>query len=154
MPGGSPPGRRRGRRSSRAIPKPPAGILREALALWRGPALADFAFEPFAQADIARLEELRLQCLEARVDADLAVGRDAQLVSELEALIRAAPFRERLRAQLMVALYRGRRAHDALALYRSTREMLLDELAIEPGPELHSLEAAILHLPEPRTRGR
>ena len=125
-------------------PAAAGGILREALALWRGPALADFAFEPFAQADIARLEELRQQCLEARVDADLAAGRDAELVSELEALIRAAPFRERLRAQLMLAFYRAGRATDALALYRSTRQMLHDELAIEPGPELRSLEAAIL----------
>src|SRR5712691_739041 len=125
-------------------PATAGGILRDALALWRGPALADFAFEPFAQADIARLEELRQRCLEARVDADLAAGRDAELISELEALIRASPYRERLRAQLMMALYRGGRASDALALYRSTRQMLLDELAIEPGPELRSLEAAIL----------
>src|SRR5215471_3484068 len=77
-------------------PETAGAILREALALWRGPALADFAFEPFAQADIARLEELREQCLEARVDADLAVGRNVELVSELEALVRASPFRERL----------------------------------------------------------
>ena len=122
--------------------------LREALALWRGPALADFAYEPFAQTDIARLEELRLATVEERVDADLALGRDAELVSELEALVAAQPLRERPRAQLMLALYRSGRQADALAAYRAARVTLADELGLDPGPELKELEAAILRQDE------
>ena len=118
--------------------------LREALALWRGPALADFAYEPFAQTEIARLEELRTVVVEERIEADLALGRHAELVSELEALVQAQPHRERPRAQLMLALYRSGRQADALAAYRAAREALVDELGIEPGPELKELEAAIL----------
>lgn len=79
-----------------------AETLRAALALWRGPALADFAYEPFAQAEIARLEEVRLAALEERIDADLALGRHAEIVGELAALVRAHPMRERLRGQLML----------------------------------------------------
>jgi DNA-binding SARP family transcriptional activator/tetratricopeptide (TPR) repeat protein len=120
------------------------GAMREALSLWRGPALADFLYEPFAQNEIARLEELRTVVLEERIDADLAVGRHAELVSELEALVQAQPLRERPRAQLMLALYRSRRQADALAAYRAARETLVDELGIDPGPELRELEAAIL----------
>ena len=125
-------------------PDTAAAILREALALWRGPAFAEFTFEPFAQIEIARFEELRQQCLEDRIEADLAAGRFADLIPELEALTRAEPRRERLRAQLMRALYRGGRSADALAVFRATRESLAEELGIEPGPELRELERAIL----------
>ena len=124
------------------------GALREALALWRGPALADFLYEPFAQTDIARLEELRTVVLEERIDADLALGRHAELVPELEALVQAQPLRERPRAQLMLALYRSGRQADALAAYRAARETLVEELGIDPGPELRVLEAAILRQDE------
>jgi class 3 adenylate cyclase len=122
--------------------------LREALALWRGPALADFLYEPFAQTQIARLEELRTVVVEERVEADLALGRHVELVSELEALVQAERLRERPRAQLMLALYRSGRQADALAAYRDARETLVDELGIEPGPELKELEAAILRQDE------
>ena len=93
----------------------------EALALWRGPALADVAFEPFAQAEAARLEERRLAALEARIDADLDTGRHAEVAAELEALVAEHPHRERLRAQQMLALYRAGRQADALAAYRDAR---------------------------------
>ena len=122
--------------------------LREALTLWRGPALADFVYEPFAQTEIARLEELRTVVLEERIEADLALGRHVGLISELEALAQAQPLRERPRGQLMLALYRSGRQADALAAYRDTRETLVDELGIEPGPELKGLEAAILRQDE------
>jgi DNA-binding SARP family transcriptional activator len=122
--------------------------LREALALWRGPALADFLYEPFAQTDIARLEDQRTAVLEERIDADLALGRHAELVSELEALIQRQPLRERPRAQHMLALYRSGRQADALAAYRAARETLVEELGIDPGPELRELEAAILRQDE------
>ena len=116
--------------------------LREALALWRGPALVDFAFEPWAQPEIGRLEELRLDALQDRVEADLALGRSAELVAELEALVAEYPLRERLRGQLMLALYRSGRQADALAAYRAARETLVEELGIEPGPALRRLERA------------
>src|SRR6266542_3037396 len=106
--------------------------LREALALWRGPALADFAYESFAQAAITRLEEVRLAALDLRIDADLAFGRHAELVGELEELIAEQPLRERLRGQLMLALYRSGRQAEALEAYRSTRSALLEGLGIEP----------------------
>ena len=128
----------------RSPPESAATLLREALALWRGPALADVAHESFAQAEILRLEELRLIALERRVDADLALGRGAELVAELEALVREHPLRERLRAQLMLALYRSGRQAEALQVYRQTRRLLVDELGIEPSPALHELEQAIL----------
>jgi class 3 adenylate cyclase len=124
------------------------GALREALALWRGPALADFLYEPFAQTEIARLEELRTVAVEERIEADLALGRHAELVSELEALVQAQPLRERPRAQLMLALYRSGRQADALAAYRAARETLVEELGIDPGPELRELEASILRQDE------
>jgi len=136
-----------------------ATSLRHALALWRGPALADVMYEPFAQAEAARLEELRLCCVEARVEADLALGRHADLVGELEALIDRHGARERLRGQLMVALYRSGRQAEALGVYRETRRDLVDELGLEPGQDLRSLETAILnHDPRlawtpPRTTG-
>jgi DNA-binding SARP family transcriptional activator len=118
--------------------------LREALALWRGPALADFAYESFAQAAIGRLEELRLTALERRLEADLALGRHAELVGELDELIAAQPLRERLRGQLMLALYRSGRQAEALDVYRSTRTALLAELGIEPSVQLRELEQSIL----------
>jgi DNA-binding SARP family transcriptional activator/tetratricopeptide (TPR) repeat protein len=123
-------------------------VLREALALWRGPALSDVLYEPFAQTQIARLEELRTVVVEDRIDADLALGRHLELVSELEALVQSERLRERPRAQLMLALYRSGRQADALAAYRDTRDTLVDELGIEPGPELRELEAAILRQDE------
>jgi DNA-binding SARP family transcriptional activator len=117
---------------------------REALALWRGPAYADLAYEPCVQGERARLQEQRLVALEERIDADLAAGRHADLVSELEALIAREPLRERLRGQLMLGLYRSARQADALAVYRAARRELAGELGLEPGAELRRLERAIL----------
>jgi YVTN family beta-propeller protein len=125
----------------------PAGAtasLREALALWRGQPLADFAFEPFAHTEIPRLEELRLEALEARIDAELALGHSGQLVAELEALVANHPYRERLRGQLMLALYRAGRQADALAAYQETRKLLVENLGVEPSPALQRLEGEIL----------
>jgi predicted ATPase len=121
-----------------------ASLLREALGLWRGPALADVAYEPFAQSELARIEELRLVALEERVEADLALGRQLELVPELEALVAEHPLRERLHGQLMLALYRSGRQTDALAAFRDVRRTLRDELGLEPGPELQELQQAIL----------
>ncbi len=118
--------------------------LREALALWRGPPLAEFAYEPWAQAEIGRLEELRLSALQDRIDADLALGRDGELVGELERLVSEHPLSERLRGQLMLALYRSGRQAEALAAYRAARETLVETLGIEPGAALRQLERAIL----------
>ena len=108
-----------------------AGTLSEALALWRGPALADFAYAEFAQSEIARLEELRLGALEDRIDADLALGRHRQVIPELESLVRDQPLRERLREQLMLALYRSGRQADALDVYHDMRRRFGEELGIE-----------------------
>ena len=108
--------------------------LRDALSLWRGPALADFAYESFAQAAIARLEEIRLAAVELRIDADLALGRHDELVGELEALVAEHPLRERLRRCLMTALYRSGRQAEALEAYQEARRALVDELGIEPRP--------------------
>ncbi len=119
-------------------------MLREALALWRGPPLADVAYEPFAQPEAARLEELRLVALEARIDADLALGRHRQVVGELEELVGRHPLREALRARLVLALYRCGRQADALATYREGRSRLVDELGLEPGPELRRLHQRVL----------
>jgi len=121
-----------------------AALFREALGLWRGPALADLAFEPFAQTEIARLEEQRLTALQGRIEADLALGRHGELIAELEQLVGEHPLRERLHWQLMLALYRGGRQADALAAYRRARTVLDAELGLEPGPELRRLEEAIL----------
>jgi DNA-binding SARP family transcriptional activator len=118
--------------------------LRDALALWRGPALADFAYEPFAQEEIARLEELRLVAHERRVEAELQHGDAAGLVAELEQLVGLHPLRERLRGQLMLSLYRAGRQAEALAVYQDARKTLVDELGIDPGPALQELERAIL----------
>src|SRR5207253_4956627 len=98
--------------------------LRDALELWRGPALAEFAFEPFAQSEIGRLEDLHLSALEERIEADLALGRHADLIGELEALVTDNPHRERLRGQLMLALYRSGRQAEALEAYRQGRQAL------------------------------
>jgi len=118
-------------------------MLREALAMWRGPALAELAFEPFARAEVARLEEQRLTALEARVEADLAAGRHSELVAELQQLVAAHPTRERLAAQLMLTLYRCGRQAEALDTYRDARAGL-DEIGLEPGQQLRELQAAIL----------
>jgi ABC-type transport system substrate-binding protein/DNA-binding SARP family transcriptional activator/streptogramin lyase len=118
--------------------------LHEALRLWRGPALADVLYEPFACEEAERLEERRLVALEDRIEVDLAGGEGAQLVPELEVLTQAHPFRERLTAQLMLALYRAGRQADALAAMRAARERLDDELGLAPGPRLRELEQQIL----------
>jgi class 3 adenylate cyclase len=130
-----------------AVSEPPAAAekLREALALWRGPPLADLAYESFAQAAIGRLEELRLGAIEKRIDADLALGRHGELVAELEELAAENSLREHLRAQLMLALYRCGRQADALEVYRRTSVELSVELGLEPGRELRELESAILN---------
>jgi YVTN family beta-propeller protein len=121
-----------------------AALLREALALWRGPPLADFTYETFAQQEIARLEELRLGALEERIEADLRCGRDAELVPELESLVAEHPLRERLREQLMLALYRSGRQAEALAAYQDARRALVSELGLAPGHGLQELERRIL----------
>ncbi|HEX4931414.1 MAG TPA: BTAD domain-containing putative transcriptional regulator, partial [Gaiellaceae bacterium] len=112
------------------------------------PALADFAQQPFARAEIARLEGLRLQALEARFEAMMAVGRQSEAVGELQALVGLHPLDERLRAQLMVALYRSGRQAEALETYRIARQLLSDELGLEPSPELRALEQSILRQDE------
>jgi WD40 repeat protein/DNA-binding SARP family transcriptional activator len=119
-------------------------ILNEALGLWRGSPLAELTFESFAQADIARLEEQRLAAIEVRVTADLAAGRHAELVPELGQLAEDNPTRERLAGQLMLALYRCGRQADALEAYREARARLVEDIGVEPGPELRSLHEAIL----------
>jgi DNA-binding SARP family transcriptional activator len=118
--------------------------LDEALALWRGPALADFAYESFAQPAIARLEELRVNALELRLEAQLDLGHHARVITELEDLVAAHPFRERLREQLMLALYRDGRQAEALDVYHRAREELIAELGLEPGRSLRNLQQAIL----------
>jgi predicted ATPase/DNA-binding SARP family transcriptional activator len=128
----------------KAEPREQARLLREALALWRGPPLGGLAYERFAQDEIRRLEELRLEALEERLEAELALGQGVELVPELEALVQAHPLRERLRAQLMLALYRAGRQADALAAYQAARRTLVDELGVEPSPALQELQGAIL----------
>jgi DNA-binding SARP family transcriptional activator/tetratricopeptide (TPR) repeat protein len=125
-------------------PERRAAGLRAGLALWRGPALGDLAYEPFGAAEAARLDELRLTAREDLVDAELELGRHADLTSELEVLVAENPFRERLRGQQMLALYRTGRQAEALEVYRTTRAFLLDELGLEPGVRLRELEQAIL----------
>ena len=129
---------------ARGDPAERSARLREALSLWRGEPLPELQGEPFAEREIARLEELRLAALEDRIDADLALGRHHELVPELEPLVAEHPFRERLRGQLMLALYRCGRQADALHAYRSGRRALVEELGIEPGPALQQLELRIL----------
>jgi DNA-binding SARP family transcriptional activator len=121
-----------------------AKTLRRALALWRGPALAEFAFDEFAQAEILRLEALHLDVLEERIAADMVLGRHTEVVGELRALVGEQPLRETLRGRLMLALYRSGRQADALHEYRQARRHLVEELGIEPGEELRRLERDIL----------
>jgi DNA-binding SARP family transcriptional activator len=118
--------------------------LQAALALWRGPALADFSYENFAQSEIARLEEVRMAALEYRIEADLRLGQHATLVPELEALVHEHPLRERLYEHLMLALYRSGRQVDALERYQRARRKLIDEFGVEPGPRLQELQRAVL----------
>jgi DNA-binding SARP family transcriptional activator/streptogramin lyase len=125
-----------------------AALLHDALDLWRDAPLPELRAEPFSTAAVAQLEQLRLAALEERIDADLALGRHAVLVAELEALVAEHPYRERLRAQLMLALYRSGRQADALDAYQAGRRVLQDELGLEPGRELRDLEAAILRQDE------
>ena len=121
-----------------------AALLDDALALWRGEPLAEFRYEAFAREEIARLEEFHLTLVEERAEAKLAIGAHAEVVSELEALVRAHPLRERLRAQLMLALYRSGRQAQALESYSEGRELLVEELGLEPSPLLRGVHASIL----------
>jgi DNA-binding SARP family transcriptional activator len=129
-----------------------AAVLREALALWRGEPLAEIAFEPFAMSEMRRLDELRLTALEDRIDADLATERYAELVPELEGLVASHPLREGLRGQLMLALYHSARQADALRAYQDARRALVDEVGLEPSPQLQELHAQILRQEVPRPR--
>jgi DNA-binding SARP family transcriptional activator len=131
-------------KARQAAPALAAQRLRDALDLWRGPALADLTHESLAHTEIPRLEELRLVALEQRFEADLALGHHAELVGEVQMLVRAHPLRERLRGVLMQALYGSDRQAEALELYRETRQLLVDDLGIEPSPALQELEQAIL----------
>ena len=133
-----------GERTLRADPQRALDALTQALAEWRGAPLVDVAHAPFAQAATVRLEELRASALELRIEAELSLGRHTTLIGELYALTSEHPLRERLSAQLMTALYRDGRQADALAVYRAARERLVEEIGIEPGPELKALEARIL----------
>jgi DNA-binding SARP family transcriptional activator len=119
-------------------------LLRDAEGLWRGPPLSDFAYDAFAQSAIARLEELRLNVIEERLETELGLGDRSELAPELEALVADYPLRERLRAQLMLVLYRAGRQADALQVYQEGRRILVDQLGIDPGPELKRLHTAIL----------
>ncbi len=134
-----------------ADPEPAAAFAAEALELWRGPPLADCTYEPFAQAEIHRLEELRWEALHTRFDAELTLGR-TDLIPELESLVATEPLRGRLVAHLMLALYRAGRQADALAAFRDLRERLDDELGLEPDPELRELETKILRHDESLAR--
>jgi DNA-binding SARP family transcriptional activator len=121
-----------------------AVLLREAESLWRGRPLADLEFERFARFEIQRLEACRLAAVEDRIEAELALGRQTALCPELEQLVAEHPLRERLRGQLMLALYRSGRQADALETYRAGRSLLAEELAVEPGPQLKRLQLAVL----------
>jgi WD40 repeat protein/DNA-binding SARP family transcriptional activator len=134
----------RARAEMHADPERAAAMLREALELWRGPPLSDLAYEPFAQTEIARLEDRRWAAFEARVEADLTLGRHADVVSELEAAIGDQPLREHLHRQLMLALYRCSRQAEALEAYRRARRTLVEQIGVEPGAELRALHEAIL----------
>ena len=119
--------------------------LGEALALFRGEPLSDFRYEEFAAPEAARLEELRLTVLEEQIEAELELGRHAEVVPQLERLVLDYPLRERMRAQLMLALYRAGRQADALQAFQEARTRLVDELGIDPGPALQRLERQILN---------
>ncbi|MEN8115154.1 MAG: BTAD domain-containing putative transcriptional regulator, partial [Actinomycetota bacterium] len=125
-------------------PRHAAATLRRALGLWRGPALADFTYEPFAEAEIQRLTELRLTVTEDLNEADLALGNGAEITGRLNKLVAEHPLRERLRGQLMVALYQGGRQAEALRAFREARDTLAEELGVEPSQELVDLEERIL----------
>ena len=125
-------------------PEPALDALGRALALWRGSPLADLAYEPFAQAEIARLGDLRVAAIEESIEAKLALGRHGEVIGQLEQLVEEHPYREHLRAQLMLALYRADRQADALQAYQNARRQLVEELGIEPGSRLRKLEAAVL----------
>src|SRR5919198_979886 len=125
-------------------PERAAAKLREALDLWRGRPLADLEFEDFARVEIDRLEELRLQALEDRIEAGLALGRHGAAIPELETLLAQKPPREAPRGQLMLAPYRSGRQAEALQVYRESRGYFIEELGLEPGPALRSIERAIL----------
>jgi DNA-binding SARP family transcriptional activator/class 3 adenylate cyclase len=131
-------------RLAAADPAQAARLLGEAVGLWRGPALADVSLAASAQGEVVRLEERRLAALEDRIEAEFALGRHAELVGELQALVAAHPLRERLHGQLMLALYRSGRQAEALEAYRRTRETLAEELGIDPSPALQELERAML----------
>src|SRR5918996_39360 len=133
-----------GRAKIEADPAVAAERLRQALDLWRGPPLSDLPYERFAQTEVARLEERRWAAFEARVEAELALGRHADLISELEAAVAEQPLREHLRGQLMLALYRCGRQADALEAYRTARRTLVEAVGVEPGAELRALQDAIL----------
>ncbi|WP_308123724.1 FxSxx-COOH system tetratricopeptide repeat protein [Modestobacter marinus] len=135
---------REGTQALRLAPARAASTLREALELWRGPPLAEFAEQPFTQTVIPRLEQQRLSALEARLEADLALGRHTQLIGELEALVAEHPLHEGLHRLFMLSLYRSGRQAEALEVYRRAREILSEELGIDPGRALQALEGAIL----------
>jgi predicted ATPase/DNA-binding SARP family transcriptional activator len=138
-----------GRRTlAEGSPRLARSLLGRALALWRGATLADLASEPFAREAADRLEELRLQCVEERVAADLDLGHHREVLAELELLVATHPLRDRLRCQLMLALYRSGRQADALACYRHGRDVLLEEHGLDPGTELRELERRILQQDE------
>ncbi|MBV8988659.1 MAG: winged helix-turn-helix domain-containing protein, partial [Solirubrobacterales bacterium] len=129
--------------------------LSKALGLWRGQALADFTYESFASADIARLEEMRLSAVEDRLECELALGRHAEVAAELEGLVAQHPLRERLAGQLMLALYRCGRQAEASRVFQSARQALVDEWGMEPGPPLRQLLQRVLeHDPELALRER
>ena len=130
---------------ARGEAEPALVLLEDALALWRGMPLDDLPPGPFAEAERQRLEELRLAAVEDRIDAELALGRHAHVVGEITALVARHELRERLRAQLMLALYRSGRQAEALAAYQEARRTLLDELGLEPTSELQRLERGILN---------
>jgi DNA-binding SARP family transcriptional activator len=133
-----------GERALATDPQRALDALSQALSEWRGRPLVDVAYAPFAQTAVVRLEELRASALELRIEAELALGHHVRLIAELQGLASEHPLRERLWAQLMTALYRDGRQADALAAYRTARDRLVEEIGIEPGPELKTLEARIL----------
>jgi YVTN family beta-propeller protein len=142
------PGELDAERLERAVEGGSIEQLNAALALWRGAPLSQLTYQSFAQHEIARLEELRLTAVEARIEAELELGREGNLVSELETLVREHPLRERLRGQLMLALYRSGRQSEALQAYQDARRTLTAEVGLEPGPELQRLQKAILNQDE------
>jgi len=122
-----------------------ADLLHEALALWRGPALAEVVGAPRVGPECTRLEELRLAAVEDRVDVDLRLGKDSAIVAELQALVKAHPLRERMWGQLMLALYRSGRQTEALRAFQELREKLAEAVGLEPSAELVQIEASILN---------